>query len=97
MDLNYGSIYCHICNDYIYDNEFESICRKQKKKSAKFLGISNFQYYPCWEPSTNELEVLRQNPRRKKVAENSFIGNDNFENSLFKRLKINFNHSRTLF
>lgn len=73
MDLVYGSIYCHNCKDYIYDHEFESICRKQKKKSAKFLGIANFQYYP-WEPNLNELEILRQNPRRKKVAENSFIG-----------------------
>jgi len=76
MDIVYGSIYCHVCKDYVYDGDFETICVKQKKKSAKFQGINynSFQYYPQWEPSLNELEVLKQNPRRKKVAENSFIG-----------------------
>ena len=73
MDLVYGSIYCHICKDYVYDNEFESICRKLKKKSAKFLGTVNYQYFP-WEPTLNELEILKQNPGRKRVSENSFIG-----------------------
>ena len=76
MDLVYGSIYCHICKDYVYDKELESICRKQKKKSAKFLGTANYQYFSWehWEPTLNELEILRQNPGRKRVSENSFIG-----------------------
>lgn len=75
MDIVYGSIYCHVCKDYIYDEDCESIGRKQKKKSAKFLGINSFQYhYYPWEPSLNELEVLKQNPKRKKISENSFIG-----------------------
>lgn len=74
MDLVYGSVYCHICKDYIYDDDFESICRKQKKKSAKFLGIVSLNQYFPWEPSLSELEILKQNPRRKKVSENSFIG-----------------------
>lgn len=79
MDLVYGSVYCHLCNDYVYDDEFESIRRGEKKRSAKFLGTSNYQYFP-WEPNLNELEMLRKNPGRKRVTKKSFIG----EWSLFR-------------
>ncbi|RWS02777.1 ubiquitin carboxyl-terminal hydrolase 22-like protein [Dinothrombium tinctorium] len=73
MDLSHGTIYCYICQDYVYDRELESISRKLRYKAAKFMGNCNAQYYP-WEPTHNELQILKQNPQRKRISENSYIG-----------------------
>ena len=73
MDMVYGSVYCNLCTDYVYDLELEDISRRLQRKSAKFLGTGTAPYFP-WEPDLKELEILKQNPRRKKVSENSFIG-----------------------
>lgn len=75
MDITFGTIYCFACQDYVYDNEMEAMARKQRHKSAKFLGINNAQYCP-WIPSKNELVILKQNPQRKRISDNSYIGLD---------------------
>ncbi|RWS27194.1 ubiquitin carboxyl-terminal hydrolase 22-like protein [Leptotrombidium deliense] len=73
MDLSFGTIYCYICRDYVYDRELETISRKLRHKAARYTGNCNAQYYP-WEPSHNELQILKQNPQRKRISENSYIG-----------------------
>jgi ubiquitin carboxyl-terminal hydrolase 22/27/51 len=73
MDLTYGVVYCFSCQDYIHDNQFEAIAKKQSYKAAKMVGVRNTQYYP-WQPSITELEVLKNNPQRKRISENSHIG-----------------------
>lgn len=37
-----------------------------------FLGMKNI--YSGWEPSNLELDLLKKNPRRKCITENSYIG-----------------------
>ncbi|XP_023228623.1 ubiquitin carboxyl-terminal hydrolase 22-like [Centruroides sculpturatus] len=37
-----------------------------------FSGMKE-QYYP-WEPSSFEMDLLRRNPRRKRITDNSYIG-----------------------
>jgi ubiquitin carboxyl-terminal hydrolase 22 len=73
MDLNWGAIYCYACQDYVFDSELEMIAKKLRHKSIQFLGQSCGSYYQ-WEPSLNELQILKQNPQRKRISENSYIG-----------------------
>ena len=73
MDLCYGIVYCFQCEDYMHDKDFEAISRKQRQKSAKINGVRWMQYY-MWEPTSQELEVLKDNPQRKRISDNSHIG-----------------------
>ncbi|XP_054160267.1 ubiquitin carboxyl-terminal hydrolase 22-like [Oppia nitens] len=73
MDLCYGMVYCFICTDYMHDKDFETIARKQRRKTNKMDGIRSAQYY-IWEPTSQELQVLKDNPQRKRITENSHIG-----------------------
>ncbi|XP_060063391.1 ubiquitin carboxyl-terminal hydrolase 22-like [Ylistrum balloti] len=72
VDMIHGAVYCFECCDYMYDEQLEEIARKQYKKSKKRIGLkTNFS---SWEPSEVEIEILRQNPKRRKVEMKSSIG-----------------------
>ena len=73
MDLTYGVVYCFSCEDYIHDKDFETIAKRQKQRAAKVNGVRSSQYY-MWEPTTQELQVLKDNPQRKRISDNSYIG-----------------------
>ncbi|KAG1704425.1 Ubiquitin carboxyl-terminal hydrolase 22 [Nymphon striatum] len=72
VDMSYGVLICFLCGDYVYDKELEIIAKRDKRKSAKLLGMKN--YYSTWEPSNVEIDLLKKNPRRKCITENSYIG-----------------------
>ncbi|KAL3211135.1 hypothetical protein MRX96_000820 [Rhipicephalus microplus] len=72
VDISYGVVYCFTCADYVYDRELEAIARKHRRRCARLLGLQ--EYYQHWEPSNFELDLLRRNPRRKRIANNSYIG-----------------------
>ncbi|XP_077490268.1 ubiquitin carboxyl-terminal hydrolase nonstop isoform X1 [Amblyomma americanum] len=72
VDISYGVVYCFTCADYVYDRELEAIARKHRRRCARLLGLQ--EYYHHWEPSSFELDLLRRNPRRKRIANNSYIG-----------------------
>ncbi|ELU07196.1 hypothetical protein CAPTEDRAFT_18184 [Capitella teleta] len=72
MDLTYGAILCRVCSDYVYDREIEELFRTQQRKSALLLGMLN--PFSPWEPSEMEVELLHQNPKRRKIDGNSTIG-----------------------
>ena len=38
VDLTYGAVYCFSCQDYVYDEGFESIARKLHKQSKQHIG-----------------------------------------------------------
>ncbi|XP_013792247.2 ubiquitin carboxyl-terminal hydrolase 22-B-like, partial [Limulus polyphemus] len=46
--------------------------REHALNKRHYLGIKE-QYYE-WEPSSFELDLLRRNPRRKRITDNCFIG-----------------------
>lgn len=76
VDVSYGAVYCFSCSDYVYDKELEAIARKQRRRAARILDMFSGmkeQYYP-WEPSSFEMDLLRRNPRRKRITDNSYIG-----------------------
>jgi len=75
MDLTRGYIYCHPCRNYIYDSDLETIAKEKRLKAAKVYGPTFVQYFSSWEPTLHDLEVLKQNPQRKRISDNSFIGN----------------------
>ncbi|XP_074598990.1 ubiquitin carboxyl-terminal hydrolase nonstop isoform X2 [Brevipalpus obovatus] len=74
MDLTRGYVYCYLCRNYIYDNDLEKIAKEKRLKAAKVYGPTFLQYYSSWEPTLHELEVLKQNPQRKRISDNSYIG-----------------------
>lgn len=72
-DMTYGTIFCFECGDYVYDKELESIAQIQTEKAAKSLGLKSYNFI-AWEPTEVEVEILRQNPKRRKVENKSTIG-----------------------
>ncbi|XP_039216460.1 ubiquitin carboxyl-terminal hydrolase 22 isoform X2 [Crotalus tigris] len=87
IDLLYGGIYCFMCQDYIYDKDMEQIAKEEQRKAWKLQAftptmISHYQCtmtgigekYSTWEPTKRELELLRHNPKRRKITTNCTIG-----------------------
>ncbi|GAA6071799.1 ubiquitin carboxyl-terminal hydrolase 22-like isoform X1, partial [Tachysurus ichikawai] len=74
IDLLYGGIYCFVCQDYIYDKDMEQIAKEEQRKAWKLQGVG--EKYSTWEPTKRELELLRHNPKRRKITSNCTIGND---------------------
>ncbi|GLD49351.1 ubiquitin carboxyl-terminal hydrolase 22 [Lates japonicus] len=71
IDLLYGGIYCFVCQDYIYDKDMEQIAKEEQRKAWKLQGIG--EKYTTWEPTKRELELLRHNPKRRKITTNCTI------------------------
>ncbi|XP_045065691.1 ubiquitin carboxyl-terminal hydrolase 22-like isoform X3 [Coregonus clupeaformis] len=72
IDLLYGGIYCFVCQDYIYDKDMEQIAKEEQRKAWKLQGVG--EKYSTWEPTKRELELLRHNPKRRKMTTNCTIG-----------------------
>ncbi|KAF0025116.1 hypothetical protein F2P81_021997 [Scophthalmus maximus] len=72
IDLLYGGIYCFMCQDYIYDKDMEQIAKEEQRKAWKMQGIG--EKYSTWEPTKRELELLRHNPKRRRITSNCTIG-----------------------
>lgn len=73
VDLTYGVVCCFQCGDYVYDRELEIIAQKHQTKASLSLGLG--QVYHSWEPSEEEVELLKKHTRRKKITDSSIIGN----------------------
>ncbi|XP_053213153.1 ubiquitin carboxyl-terminal hydrolase 22-like isoform X1 [Panonychus citri] len=73
IDVTWGYVYCYPCRDYVYDSDLERISKRKKFKSNKATGTSYAQYY-TWEPTHQELEILKQNSQRRRISDNSYIG-----------------------
>ncbi|KAG9340466.1 hypothetical protein JZ751_021579, partial [Albula glossodonta] len=71
IDLLYGGIYCFVCQDYIYDKDMEQIAKEEQRKAWKLQGVG--EKYSTWEPTKRELELLRHNPKRRKITTNCTI------------------------
>nr|XP_040032268.1 LOW QUALITY PROTEIN: ubiquitin carboxyl-terminal hydrolase 22 [Gasterosteus aculeatus aculeatus] len=72
IDLLYGGIYCFMCQDYIYDKDMEQIAKEEQRKAWKMQGVG--EKYSTWEPTKRELELLRHNPKRRRITSNCTIG-----------------------
>jgi ubiquitin carboxyl-terminal hydrolase 22/27/51 len=76
VDLNYGTVFCFKCRDYTYDASLDEICRETDQQLAhKKYHISRQPVaYVAWEPTKSEMELLKQNPKRRRVEPNSTVG-----------------------
>ncbi|KAK1331764.1 hypothetical protein QTO34_009739, partial [Cnephaeus nilssonii] len=72
IELMYGGIYCFLCQDYIYDKDMETIAKEEQRKAWKLQGVG--EKFSTWEPSKRELELLKHNPKRRKITSNCTIG-----------------------
>ena len=76
MELTYGTVYCFKCRDYIYDFSLDEVSRSVEQQVAhtRFLTSRQPVAYVAWEPTRDEIQLLKQNPKRKKVESGSTIG-----------------------
>lgn len=76
VELNYGTVYCFKCRDYIYDAALDEISRSIDQQLAhKNYHISRQPVaYVAWEPTNDEIDLLKKNPKRKRVEPGSTIG-----------------------
>jgi ubiquitin carboxyl-terminal hydrolase 22/27/51 len=56
----------------VYDKELEIIAQSHQSKASLSLGLG--EVYQPWEPSEEEIELLKKHPRRKKITDSSVIG-----------------------
>lgn len=71
MDLTYGVIYCFQCIDYVYDVDLDEVAKEERKLGTRSRENSRFL---SWEPTSKEIILLKENPKRRKVSENATIG-----------------------
>lgn len=45
MDIKFGHIYCHECEDYAYDKDFERISRALRIQNAMRRGMYILKYH----------------------------------------------------
>ncbi|KAJ8793679.1 hypothetical protein J1605_003490 [Eschrichtius robustus] len=58
--------------DYIYDKDIEIIAKEEQRKAWKMQGVG--EKFSTWEPTKRELELLKHNPKRRKITSNCTIG-----------------------
>ncbi len=76
VELNYGTVYCFKCKDYVYDAALDEISRSLEQQLAhkKYHVSRQPVMYVAWEPTKEEIDLLKQNPKRRKVEPGSTIG-----------------------
>ncbi|XP_032826199.1 ubiquitin carboxyl-terminal hydrolase 22-like [Petromyzon marinus] len=72
MDLYHGTVFCLLCQDYVYDRDLELVSREEQRRAWRLQGFGD--RYIGWEPSRRELELLKQNPKRRKISANCTVG-----------------------
>ena len=72
LDLSYGTVYCSLCQDCVYDEELERIVLRETASSA-CSGTWN-----VWDRSFADVTLLLRDESRPRkllrISENSFIG-----------------------
>ena len=78
VELNYGTVYCFKCKDYIYDTALDEVGRSidQQLAHKKYHVSRQPVAYVAWEPTKEEIDLLKQNPKRRKVEPGSTIGKE---------------------
>ncbi len=76
VELNYGTVYCFKCKDYVYDAALDEISHSLEQQLAhkKYHVSRQPVMYVAWEPTKDEIDLLKQNPKRRKVEPGSTIG-----------------------
>lgn len=78
VELSHGNVLCVACGTYVYDDDLLKVAHELMVRAGHRLGMGAL--YRPWEPSAKVLELLRKNPRRRKIVPGVAIGNS----SLFK-------------
>ncbi|XP_064609378.1 ubiquitin carboxyl-terminal hydrolase 22-like isoform X2 [Liolophura sinensis] len=77
VDLTYGAVFCIACGDYVYDADLEDIAQKQVTQAVPKVGPINKRIghrLSPWEPTQEEVDLLIQHPKRRKVEGTSTVG-----------------------
>ena len=72
VDLSYGQLLCVHCQDYIYDAGFAKILHRLSNNARQDIGLPAVPH--PWEPSKEEIEILKQNPKRRKISSTLTVG-----------------------
>ncbi|XP_066291347.1 ubiquitin carboxyl-terminal hydrolase 22-like isoform X1 [Branchiostoma lanceolatum] len=71
LDLSYGVLLCGTCGDYVYDEDVNKVLHEEKYRATQGTHANGTV---AWQPSSNELNLLQHNPKRRKITHNSTIG-----------------------
>ena len=75
IELGYGHVYCMKCSDFIYHAEIDRVAMEIDQQLKEGGHSRNGQSrYHIWEPSLTEMELLRDNPKRRRLESNSTTG-----------------------
>lgn len=86
IDLLFVAIYCFQCDDYVYDQEFESILRNQSQYVSQNIYESDLIGMTKQTTTTTPISITTNNlgsptkkrrkssPQRKRISHNSFLG-----------------------
>ncbi|XP_062507983.1 ubiquitin carboxyl-terminal hydrolase 22-like isoform X2 [Corticium candelabrum] len=73
VDLTVGSVYCFLCKKFVYDTDVESVARAKADEAWRRTGLGGIQHI-YWEPTKEELDLLRKYSKRRKVSSMSTLG-----------------------
>lgn len=72
VELSHGNVLCLACGTYVYDDDFLEVAHELMVRAGRRLGMGAL--YRPWEPSARVLELLRKNPKRRKIVPGVAIG-----------------------
>ena len=96
VDLLYGNVYCFMCSTYVYDDELDNIAKEEADKVSWITGCGKRKYFE-WQPNELENNLLTITPKRRKISQNSSVGeflrmkfliNVHFKEWVFKEVQL---------
>lgn len=67
LELSYGMIFCHACNDFIYNHEFQELAKNHLRLEAKSLNKNCLSWRP-WSPPRTDVDLLLRHTKRQQTT-----------------------------
>lgn len=72
MELTCGQVFCHVCGDYVYDEELEALNDHRFNRYHVSLGLG-VKFQP-WKASQQEISLLKKHKKRKVLSSSPTVG-----------------------
>ncbi|XP_039289668.1 ubiquitin carboxyl-terminal hydrolase 22 [Nilaparvata lugens] len=73
IELMFGNVLCVACGDYVYDSEMTRVADERHLKAMTLAGLRSTPFRHWW-PSPHDVHLLKQNPCRRMLLNNTTIG-----------------------
>ncbi|TRY78307.1 hypothetical protein TCAL_05018 [Tigriopus californicus] len=72
VELTCGQVFCHVCGDYVYDEELEALNDHRFNQYHVSLGLG-VKFQP-WKASQQEISLLKKHKKRKVLSSSPTVG-----------------------